>query len=591
MGQYTVVYEYGARLNKECLMDVEDQFNKARRLYNNMIEIIRKARQEADEYLRRNSPDVAAKMVVIEILNHRFMVAKAENDEPAMKESIAERKSAWLDLKPYIREARKEHKDEISKIFEVVGMRKECLTYQARCAAVEDGLGWATADEIHVAALRAWDKVRKDGGNLCFRSERERTEDHIINRLTTPGGVHSEALLSGKISLVELIPPKEIGDRKYGQFKFRLGNARQGKVAAGTWQFHRPFLPESKVSVIRLVRRKVGPEIRWYLQFQLSIPELPKLARVADERLCAVHLGFSLADNGLICYGAMSANGKSEMLYLPENIPLDLYRSEQIQKIRAEARDRIHAKLKSMSFCNVLHDILEEVDAIRKLPAQYVSAERIKQLSRRLEQHGVVSEDALNLKQYTIDDHWKYIQERNIHRRALNRRKNHYREESLRLATRYKVIVIGRYDIAKMAMKIDLSGERNDLSKIARHSRFAVAMYQFISCLQWACDRAGSVLIEERDLKYARKCSKCDTVFERESDSFECECGAVSDIKANASATLYKIYAEGTRAEQEAENIKKLEAEKHAKYLHEKEGKMEMMQKRKIEIASLRAES
>ncbi|MGR9108613.1 MAG: hypothetical protein ACU843_16970 [Gammaproteobacteria bacterium] len=307
------------------------------------------------------------------------------------------------------------------------------------------------------------------------------------------------------------------------------------------------------------------------------------MERISDIPLCAIHLGFNLADSGQTRIGAISDNGDpslSTLIDLPEDITEDLARVERIQKRRDENRDNIHVLFKSFS-PNLPDDMAEEWTAIKKLPAQQVSIDRIKWLSRKMEQAGTPGEVPATLKEFTINDHNLYVAERGLHKRTLNRRKNFYRHLARDLAKQYRVIVVGRYDLKKMALRIDEGGERNELGQIARRSRFIAALYQLLECIQWACARTGSVMIEEEDLNYAHKCSGCDKERERESDLFQCECGVDVDIKQNAASTLYAQWKD--KAATEAERVRAETELKHAQYIEKKAEKLKRMQdKRKV---------
>lgn len=580
----TIIYEYGARLDKDCRMATEAQFAKARQLYNQIIEIVQACRAEADRYLREREPQIAALNAEVDELNARFDAAKALNAEPAMAEVAALRRAAWQRMTPLMRAARKAHRDVLAAIFAPIGLRKACATYQARCAAVAGGLGSATADDVHAAALKAWDKVRKDGGRLRYRSARERTQDHIINRFTMAGGVEMDKLLTCDHPMIGLKAPAEIKKRRYGEFRFRLGNATAHQAATGTWQCHRPFPAGARVTTVRLVRRKTGPEISFALQFQLAVAQVPAVERAAELGLCAIHLGFSLADSGRVRIGAIADHadpGFARPIELIEAIGQDLTRVEHLNARRAQDRDAIHEHLVAAVVSERTTELAEEWGALARLPAQRCAIARIKQLSRRIEDLHLEEHTPLaaRLKAYTIADHWLYSQERHLHKKALNRRKNQYRKLAIDLAKTYRVIAIGRYDLAAMARRIDTDGERNGLGQIARRSRHLAALYQLVDCLRWACLRAGAVLIEDEALDYAGHCAGCGAENPHEGDLYRCDCGLEADAKANAAASLFARWTE--RAAARAEEIKARAAAAAAEAERKKHERLTRMQDRR----------
>src|SRR5438128_11605700 len=97
---------------------------------------------------------------------------------------------------------------------------------------------------------------------------------------------------------IHLSPPDVARRRAYGQFRFRLGLARDDVNATGTWQYHRPLPEGAHVSSARLVRRRVADKERWSLQLVLRLPEPVRLEQVPTADLAAVHFGWMKGPRG-----------------------------------------------------------------------------------------------------------------------------------------------------------------------------------------------------------------------------------------------------------------------------------------------------
>jgi hypothetical protein len=577
-----IIYQYGCQLDKDTETATNDQFTKARHLYNNLVAIIRDARHTADNFIKSCSPEITQLSGKIDAANEAFSQAKADNNEEAMQLIVKQRKALWQTLAPLLTAARKEHKETLSQIYSVIGLKKECATYQARCQAVADGLGSTTADDIHATALKAWDTVRTKGGKLSFRSAKERQQDHIIVRFTCQGGVPIDDLLTGRHAMVPITPPTE---GKFGEFKFRLGAAKAESYAIGTWQYHRPFPEGARVTVVRLVRKRIANTVRWYLQFQLGVDSYQTIDTDKRKPLAAIHLGFNLSDEGYRRIGAVidsEDTGFAEFIDLPDNIPRDLYRAEQLQSLRDTNRDNLHAAIKALPAHNGWEDdVKAEWDNIKRLPAQHVSQERLRYLARKIGDDF----DGL-LGQFAHDDFWLYQQQRHTHVKTLARRKNFYRHLALDLVKRYDSIVVSRYDLKDMALRIKETGERNELGQIARHARHGAALYEFLSCLQWAGERANSVIIEHTDMKYVSHCAACGAEYQRDSDMLICECGHEADIKANSAANLFALKLPIIADERD-----EILTAKHAKNSKAAEKKADKLQRMQTKRSLLRTET
>ena len=97
-----LIFEYGARLDKDCIQAAGDQIIKSRRLYNDLVAAIRDIVTEPKAFvLEKSGPDARRCQEEIDTLNAAFAAARAENDEEAMKRVAAARRGSgvsWLPL-------------------------------------------------------------------------------------------------------------------------------------------------------------------------------------------------------------------------------------------------------------------------------------------------------------------------------------------------------------------------------------------------------------------------------------------------------------------------------------------------------------
>lgn len=257
-----VVYEYGARLNADCRAAATEQIDKARRLYNALIGCIRTVHSEMNAWvLERAGSRAQVLQDQLVALEREIAAARAAVDGEALRLHAPQRIALGTELTALLRPVRQVHRADIrSLFFSRVGNTTATLTYRLRCQAVDDGLGWATANAVLDNALLAWKKSLTVGRAPKFAVGDRKDQDSLSLQFTIRGGLPVERVLDGSSMEVHLIPPAVAERRAYGQFRFRLGLARDGVDATGTWQYHRPLPTGAHVSGARLIRRRVADD-------------------------------------------------------------------------------------------------------------------------------------------------------------------------------------------------------------------------------------------------------------------------------------------------------------------------------------------
>lgn len=383
-----LVYKFGCRLDPDCIERVEAQILLARRLYNDLIEDIRKAhalRSSCEMELAGEGALVLKGR--IDVLSKAFANARAANAREAMKLIAAERRSTWDELLEILGGIRSSHKQQLRQFLSRIGRSSNCTTYEIRSSYVAAGLGWATANKVLDSALRAFQETIKRGQPPRFARHQEIVRDILHLQFTQAGGVKAQALLEGRNNELMLsTPPDGSGRRKYARFSMRLGPAKADEWATGTWQVHRDLPEGAHVAGAKLVRERVGPGYRWYLHLLVKVSH-PVTKPVAATRvqMAALHLGWAADAQGRR-FGAIAESDKpqqAEILQLPSDIEAKLNRSAVLQSERAASRDQVAAALKALpaDFVAGLPDIAaNEVTAIRKLPSELVAASRLHRL-------------------------------------------------------------------------------------------------------------------------------------------------------------------------------------------------------------------
>ncbi|OJW42488.1 MAG: hypothetical protein BGO50_01780 [Rhodanobacter sp. 67-28] len=561
------IYEFGARLDKDCLEAANDQFFKAHQLYNELVACMQGTLRDMQAYLLENAGQEAqSAQARVEALNEALSAAKAANDEDTMKAVASERREVWRTLAALLRDTRKVHKATLQERFLCrIGRKSTCATYQLRCDAVAAGLGWATANATLDAALLAFKSSFVQGRAPRFAKAGESTQDSLTLQFTAAGGVSVSTLLEGRHTEFRVKASGGCGPRRYGTLEFRLGPASSETYAAGTWQYHRAMPDDGAVGLVRLVRRRLGPKFQWAIQFQVRSP-LPVNDSVGERKpLVALHAGWAADLTGRRVAGIADGAdpGLARVLQLPPEIEAGLQHSGEVESARSVARDNVVATLKAHAWPQDLLDAAEQPteDAtpeatrrsqaaadllvIRRLPATHVAIRRLHRLAQRLR-------DTADLpdwfEAWRKEDKLAWQKAAHAAKRARNRRKGFYREVALGLATGYQAIVLQPLDLESAAKKVDdASGERTEFGRKARSGRVVAAIYELEGAIRWAAAKCGTAVLELTG-ETAGHCAYCGGAVkpvEDDSQRLACtQCGADIDRKRNGAALAWQATEE-----------------------------------------------
>jgi hypothetical protein len=591
----TLIYEYGCRLDKEAIPHVGDQIWHSRRLYNTLVARIREIVHEMKEFvLEQSGPEAKACQAEIDALNEAFSVAKAEKNDDELKRIAEVRRGKWRELATLVKETRKTYRSDIqTRYLSRIGKNGSCETYQIRSQAVADGLGWGTANAILDNALIAFKKSFTKGNAPRFAIGEDKEQDTLTLQFTLAGGVPAESILTGKHGELALLPTNGCGKRKYGGFRFRLGAAKAEKFASGTWQYHRAIPEDAKIGLARLIRRRVGKDVKWALQLMVKNP-LKRVNPTSRKPLATVHFGWNEDINGRRVAGvADSADpGEAIVIQLPPEVEAGIKHAAVLQSDRDTSRDEIVPRLKEIELPAISEEEIdphdpdlgkvlllkttEEQATIKRLPIQYVAIRRLHRLCAMLRDLDRLPDW---LDAWRKEDKMRWQSATHIAKRARNLRKDFYRGLASRLSKKYSAIAIEPIDLAESAPKLnEVTGEKTEFAKKARAGRVIAAIYELESAIRHAAIKNGAALFEITG-KTASQCGICGGSVvsnERDSQLLHCNhCGAELDRKQNGAAMAWQ------KVSDEVENLvtdfwtETLSArEEHAKKTMDKKAKM-----------------
>lgn len=544
--------KFGVRLDKECLPLIERQILLARQLYNNIVACMRTAADGAAAYLTSQAGEEGAQLAAgIATLTAQFKEAKATQDEATMKRVAVERRNRWAAQRELFAKLRKANREVLNRDYwSKIGRSAGSETYQLRCKAVTEGLGWATANAVLDAALVAFKKSMEKGHAPRFSVGSLKQTDSLSLQFTQAGGVEAALVLQGKHNELKLLPPAKCARRQYGSFEFRLGPAAAEQMATGTWQYHREIPKDAFIPAVKLVRERVGKDYKWFLV--LTIKTEPVAVRSGDspKRLAAVHMGWAADDGGRrIAAIAQSADaGAARLIRLPEDIESQLRRVDEVESTRDLARDALVEKIKAVDTSTLPELVSADLVALKSLPASRISQSRLARAWMRWKNEVGIDGVPDWFTQWRGADRLLYQSSSHLSRNARMRRRTLYRNIAAEVAASCDVLAIEELDLKNAAKKVfESTGEVSEFSTRARSGRVVAALYEFVQALRWAMSKRGGVVLSLVG-ETATTCSHCGSTStlsrEEQPDhlSFICSsCGAQIDRKMNGAAVAWQL--------------------------------------------------
>lgn len=550
-----VVYEYGARLDVRSQALAREQIAKARALYNTLVAFIRTVHAEMNAWvLAQAGAEAQAMSERLRACGAELARARADGNGEALRQLAQRRLDVDKALLALLRPVRARHRETLRRdFFARIGRTTATQTYRLRCEAVEAGLGWATANAVLESALVAWNRAIAIGHAPRTEDPDLRDQDSLCLQFPTKGGLPVHRLVDGSSHEIHLQLPGEARRRAYAAFRFRLGLARVGADAVGTWQCHRALPENAHVAVARLVRRRVADRDRWSLHLVLRLAEPLRPDRQVETELAAVHFGWTRTEGGRrVATIARSADpaGAREIV-LPESVEADLERAAEWNARRAGSRVEAVRRLLSLEWpaTGLPADVAREIAALRREPAEKVAARRLYRLRDELAECG---RHQGWLDAWVAEDRKRWQGALLTARRARGRRRDFYRRVALELATRHSAVALEPLNLKAASRATNFGGEWTEFSRHARAGRAVVALNEFEQAIRWACARHGTPVFEVAG-PTTRSCASCGademvTQLGGGSRLLCLRCGSDVEKGNNAAATAWQRVHHGLKA-------------------------------------------
>jgi hypothetical protein len=320
----TITYEYAARAPLSGLREAMEQMWRAHRYRNRLVEIERQRRERGEAALREHTPQLVAADAELASAEARLEALRAAQKQanavcrsrvsardPAAREALRLAKEA-------VRAARLQQRELRRTLYAEGGPLKMALSAiateaadAARTARGESGLTWhnyhlveEAVSKMHAGAppkFRRWD----GSGSIAVHCQPAMPVELAI--AGTRDTLRIEAAEGPYASRIWL----RVGSRDPlpGESK-----KPQPIWCVVPFSMSRPFPEGTKITWVRLIRRRYGTAIRWAVQLVLSVPQLPADLERAEEGTVGINLGWRPRPDGtlrvLYWYGSDGRHGE-----------------------------------------------------------------------------------------------------------------------------------------------------------------------------------------------------------------------------------------------------------------------------------------
>lgn len=459
------IYSYGANEPVVGADAVNDAMFKAHQYGNVMIEVELGRREKVEAALKKLSPLLAETDREIAKLDKAIegLLDKINKDHVSLMTSKAndpQKVEAVKELKARRSELYKERADLRKKLFS--GRKwKTAETPIEKAARALDKKNRAKSDIYWGTYLHVEQSLSKRRSGAPPHFKRWEGEGHLAVQIQN--GMTPEEALSGEDTRLKIVMGRVEVDgsrthltgikRKLGTAlcHFRIGSdAKGGPIMAQIpFTMHRPLPDDSTIKWVHLIRRRIGTQSDWMLQFVVSKKKWVKEDQAKDGA-CGVDVGFRrIQGEGLrvaVCYGTDLA---TEYLSLPEDWLGEMRRTEGIRSIRDVNFNDVKASLKN--WIDQKKGVVWFREDLESL-SQWKSQGRLAGLVLKWREKRVSGDDEI----FTLLEEWRkrdkhlYEFEANLRDQLIRRRESIYRNFAAQLRRKYRTAVLRKIDYSKL---------------------------------------------------------------------------------------------------------------------------------------------
>jgi hypothetical protein len=439
----SLVYRYGLLAPISGAEQVQEQLDRAAQYRRALIEIERESR---------------AKVKAVEEAARAALSA----ERSFCRETIAAQVAA-------IREAAK------AKVREA---RNSCKVYWGSCLLIEKAV--ETAKRATPPHFLRWTGEDAVGVKI--------TEGLRVCEL----GSNTDALL--RLSLVPLPVPGRMG-KPLPTISLRIGSVERVPIFA-KWPLilHRPLPEDGVITSAKVVRRR-GSHAGWSLHVTVKIPEPAPPS--TPKKIVAVNLRWapSTEESGpIIAADWAGSDGTQGVLHLDRSIFGTLKKISDLRSIRRKNFDHTKsALLATIPNLTMTKDHKARLEPLHAFRAAELGALAIWWRNNRIPGD---ENTFARLESWRRQDKHLFEWEHNARRKCLARRRNQYRVFASKLALSHDVLVVEKFNIARLAQTPKPEDDRERNTTTATHQGMASAPSELRKSVLKAFRRRGKLTAE-----------------------------------------------------------------------------------------------
>jgi hypothetical protein len=549
-----IVRQYGLLAPLDWGDDCKEQLFLSNRLWNALVEIERTNQTEWNAVFEQNSEFSMLKTELDQLQadieeaweerrkNRAKVRAKATDEDQASADAIksmtARRAELWAQLKALRNKLKPGFKDAL----DAVELDRRAKVKKAR---QESGLYWCNYNAVIDSYNTARSRALKTGARLQFHAFDG--TGRFVNQIQ--GGMSVDDLLNAKHSQVSIksLPVDAFtapfrGERRRKQRTFLTVTAYTGKDEAGKhfrrnltfpMIMHRPIPDDARIKEVEVVAKRIAGKIEWSVTFTCTTDaEAP---HHESQSACGLNFGWRQTANGVRVCTLADSVGHKEHFHLPDTVIRRLQYCEQLQSELDEAANELRAQIAEWLAvpCDSAPDEWREAAEIAK----------------RSRSPGKLIKLALLWRDWDFRQDWREIAEEwrkadkrkrqemeNLRQKAINHRRDVYRNIGKRIADRYSMIGFGQLDLKKAAQLVIADAEENTLPAEARRIRQMSCVSELVEWIEKQAVKAGATIIQatrpvtgtchvcgsrqsvKPDMLH-HHCTKCGSVWDRDENA------------------------------------------------------------------------
>jgi len=548
----TKVYKYGCSAPLENQELVKEQWRLANRYRNALLENSLQWRSACQAVVSAEDTELRDIDTCIDILNVNIDSLISEKKK---RNSAARKRLKHPDLEAKITDCKTERKRLYARrklvkdiayrspgnkqALDAVHQAFKAANREARKIASKSGLGWGTYLQIEDSA-----KNFAKGKPAKFKRFDRDAGGSIAIQIQTPQGAPHltvDRLLEGKDNRLQLIPQP---DGIHALVRLCVGGVDMSQRRSANnppcyvtvrMNMHRPLPPDSHITWVKLIARRVGLKLKWDVHF--TVARGSGFAPTIGSGVVGIDIGYRHLDDGSLRVAAWAgSDGRHGELILPATLVRALTRKQELQALRDEKFNVVRASLVEWCKHVSIPDWLKEAASTLAL---WRSQKRLHTLAQQWSQNRFTGDSSM----YIVLDAWRKEDRHHLawlaneSEQGICRRKDIYGKFVAELRRHYGTVGLEDIDLREHAQADNLSKGVQNQRSIAAHS----TLRSLLSTMQ---------VIKVPAANTTRRCHYCGHINNVGTDvGYYCDdCGWTGDRDYNASQNILREATYSLRA-------------------------------------------